>query len=556
MMQWLTNIFLTHSAVQAVIVLSLLCACGLALGKIKVLGVSLGVAFVFFLGIMAGHLGVSINGDMLQYAQDFGLVLFVYALGLQVGPGFFNSFHKSGLTLNLLAVGVVLAGTVCTLLLPLAGIGLGDAVGIMCGASTNTPALAAAQQTLDQLNQPQSGAALGCAVTYPLGVVGMILALALMRKVLLRPGDRHTGEGEQETDQTFIAAYRVRNEAVIGKTVGDMARLSNRRFVISRLWRDGKVSIPEAGTVLMLGDRLLVVMRGHNDAEAMEILFGKQEQTDWNKDDIDWNAIDSELHSQGIVVTKPEINGRTVGSLRLRQEYGVNISRVNRNGVQLLATPDLRLLLGDRLIVVGHREAIKNAEKEVGNAVKMLDEPNLITVFIGMTLGLILGAIPIALPGISAPVKLGLAGGSIISGILIGAYGPRIHINAYTTQSANLMLRSIGLALYLACLGLASGPDFFATVMRPEGLLWVGSGFLLTVVPVILVGWLALRVAHIDFAAVCGMLCGAMANPMAMNYANDALHSDRPSVAYASVYPLSMFLRVILAQVILLLFMP
>lgn len=556
MMQWLTNIFLTHSAVQAVIVLSLLCACGLALGKIKVLGVSLGVAFVFFLGIMAGHLGVSINGDMLQYAQDFGLVLFVYALGLQVGPGFFNSFHKSGLTLNLLAVGVVLAGAVCTLLLPLAGIGLGDAVGIMCGASTNTPALAAAQQTLDQLNQPQSGAALGCAVTYPLGVVGMILALALMRKVLLRPGDRLTGEGEQETDQTFIAAYRVRNEAVIGKTVGDMARLSNRRFVISRLWRDGKVSIPEAGTVLMLGDRLLVVMRGHNDAEAMEILFGKQEQTDWNKDDIDWNAIDSELHSQGIVVTKPEINGRTVGSLRLRQEYGVNISRVNRNGVQLLATPDLRLLLGDRLIVVGHREAIKNAEKEVGNAVKMLDEPNLITVFIGMTLGLILGAIPIALPGISAPVKLGLAGGSIISGILIGAYGPRIHINAYTTQSANLMLRSIGLALYLACLGLASGPDFFATVMRPEGLLWVGSGFLLTVVPVILVGWLALRVAHIDFAAVCGMLCGAMANPMAMNYANDALHSDRPSVAYASVYPLSMFLRVILAQVILLLFMP
>ena len=555
MIQWLTDIFLSHSAVQAVIVLSLLCACGLALGKIKVLGVSLGVAFVFFLGIMAGHLGLSIDAKMLQYAQDFGLVLFVYALGLQVGPGFFNSFHKSGLTLNLLALGVVLVGTIITLLLPLAGIDLSDAVGIMCGATTNTPALAAAQQTLAQLHQPQSGAALGCAVTYPLGVVGVIMALALMRKVLVRPSDHLIDDSEEEADQTFIAAYRVRNEGVIGKTVGDLARLSNRHFVISRLWRDGKVTIPEAQTVLMHDDRLLVIMHDQHDAEAMEILFGKQEQTDWNKDDIDWNSIDSELLSQAIVVTKPEINGRKLGSLRLRRHYGVNISRVSRNGVQLLATPDLRLLLGDRLIVVGHREAIKNAEKEVGNAVKMLDEPNLITVFIGMTLGLILGAIPIALPGITAPVKLGLAGGPIIAGILFGAFGPRLHVNAYTTQSANLMLRSIGLALYLACLGLASGPDFFATVVRPEGLLWVGTGFLLTIVPVVLVGWLALRMAHIDYAAVCGMLCGAMANPMAMNYANDTLKSDRPSVAYASVYPLSMFLRVIIAQVVLLLFL-
>lgn len=554
-MQWLTDIFLTHSAVQAVVILSLLCACGLALGKIKVLGVSLGVAFVFFLGILAGHLGISIEPRMLQYAQNFGLVLFVYALGLQVGPGFFSSFHKSGLTLNMLAIGVVLVGTVLTLLLPLLGINLSDAVGIMCGATTNTPALAAAQQTLAQLHSPESGAALGCAVTYPLGVVGVILALALIRKVLVRPSDHLIDESEDEADHTFIAAYRVRNEGIIGKTVGDLARISPRQFVISRLWRDGKVTIPEAGTVLMADDRLLVTMRDQDAAEAMEVLFGKQEATDWNKDDIDWNAIDSDLVSQAILITKPEINGRKLGSLRLRRNYGVNISRVNRGGLQLLATPDLRLLIGDRIIVVGHSEAIKNVEKEVGNAVKMLDEPNLITVFLGMTFGLILGSIPIVLPGITAPVKLGLAGGPIIAGILIGAFGPRIHINAYTTSSANLMLRSIGLALYLACLGLASGPDFFATVIRPEGLLWVGTGFLLTIIPVLIVGWIALRMAHIDYASVSGMLSGAMANPMAMNYANETLGSDRPSVAYAAVYPLSMFLRVIIAQVLLLVFL-
>lgn len=554
-MQWLNDIFMSHSAVQAVVVLSLLCACGLALGKLKVLGVSLGVAFVFFLGILAGHLGVSIDADMLQYAQNFGLVLFVYALGLQVGPGFFSSFHKSGLTLNLFAVGVVLLGTVLTLLLPLMDIDLSDAVGIMCGATTNTPALGAAQQTLSQLHQPESGAALGCAVTYPLGVVGVILAFALMQRVLVRPTDHLVDESEEEADHTFIATYQVRNEGIIGKTVGDLARISPRQFVISRLWRDGKVTIPEADTVLMRDDRLLVTMEDQDAAEAMEVLFGKQETTDWNTGEIDWNAIDSDLVSQAILVTKPEINGRKLGSLRLRKHFGVNISRVNRGGLQLLATPDLRLLLGDRIIVVGHREAIKNVEQEVGNAVKMLDEPNLITVFVGMTLGLILGSIPIVLPGISSPVKLGLAGGPIIVGILMGAFGPRIHVNAYTTTSANLMLRSIGLALYLACLGLASGPDFFATVMRPAGLLWVGTGFLLTVIPVILVGWLALRMAHIDYAAVCGMLSGAMANPMAMNYANDTLDSDRPSVAYAAVYPLSMFLRVIVAQVILLLFL-
>ena len=543
----------SHTAIQAVIVLSALCACGLALGKVRVGGISLGVTFVFFVGILAGNLGLSIDPQMLQYAQDFGLVLFVYALGLQVGPGFFNSLHQSGFKLNALAVAVVLLGTMLAVGLPaLCGMGLPEAVGVMCGATTNTPALAAAQQTLAQLHLPVTGAALACAVTYPLGVVGVILALMLMRRVLVRPGDLQHDEAA-ETDNTFVAAFQVRNEGIFGKTVGDLARISHKPFVISRLWRGGKVRIPSSQTVLNEGDRLLVVTHDE-DVETLTILFGGKEQTDWNKDDIDWNAIDSNLVSQTILVTRSEINGRRLGSLRLRNLYGVNISRVNRGGVQLLATPDLRLLMGDRLIVVGEKEAVSNVEPVLGNAVKRLNEPNLISVFVGMTLGLLLGCVPIAVPGTSAPVRLGLAGGPIVVGILMGTFGPRIHMNTYTTQSANLMLRAIGLSLYLACLGLDAGHDFLATVMRPEGLMWVATGFALTVLPVLLAGFFGLRAMHLDFATLSGTLCGAMANPMALNYATDTLPAgDRAAVAYATVYPLSMFVRVLLAQLVLLL---
>lgn len=554
MIDWLNSVIVDHSAVQAVIVLSLLCAGGLALGKVKVLGISLGVTFVFFLGILAGHLGLSIDPQMLRYAQDFGLVLFVYALGLQVGPGFFNSLHDSGLSLNLLALCVVILGLVMTVLLPCTcGINLADAVGIMCGATTNTPALGAAQQTLSSLGISASGAALGCAVTYPMGVVGVILALLFMRKLMAKTHHLVIKNDDDDNDSTYIAAYQVHNPGIFGKEVAEVANISHLKFVISRLWRDGKVSIPSSKTVLKEGDRLLVISN-EEDSEAMTILFGEHESTDWNKDDIDWNAIDSNLSSQAILITKPQINGKRLGSLHLRKHYGVNISRINRNGVQLLATPDLRLLLGDRIIVVGENESIHNVEKVLGNAVADLNEPNLISVFIGMTLGLLLGCIPIALPGISMPVKLGLAGGPIIAGILMGTFGPRIHMNSYTTQSANLMLRAIGLALYLACLGLDSGPDFFATVVRPEGLTWLASGFAITVVPVLIVGIIALRALNLDYGTVCGMLSGAMANPMAMDYSRDTLGSDRPSVAYATVYPLSMFMRVILAQIILLIF--
>ena len=550
-MEWLYNLFVEHSALQAVIVLSLISAIGLGLGKIRVLGISLGVTFVFFMGILAGHLGVSIDAQMLNYAESFGLVIFVYALGLQVGPGFFSSFRQGGVQLNMLALAVVLVGTVLAVALSLGtGISLPNMVGILCGATTNTPALGAAQQTLKQMGLETSTPALGCAVTYPFGVVGVILALLLLRKALVRPTDLQVQEMEAE-NRTYIAAFQVHNPAVFDRTVKEIGGLRGYpKFVISRLWHEGHVCIPTSETVIRENDRLLVIA-SEKDAPALTILFGEQEHTDWNKKDIDWNAIDSELISQRILVTRPELNGKKLGSLHLRNHYGINISRVYRSGVQLLATAELTLQLGDRLTVVGEAPAIHNVEKVLGNAVKSLKEPNLVSVFLGMTLGLILGAIPIGLPGISAPVKLGLAGGPIVVGILIGTFGPKLHMVTYVTRSANLMLRALGLSLYLACLGLDAGAHFFETVFRPEGLMWIGIGFGLTLIPVLIVGAIAFRWMKVDFGSVAGMLCGSMANPMALNYANDTLPGDHPSVAYATVYPLSMFVRVIIAQVLL-----
>ncbi|WP_287769274.1 putative transporter [Bacteroides sp.] len=549
-MEWLYSLFIEHSALQAVVVLSLISAIGLGLGKIHVCGISLGVTFVFFAGILAGHFGLSIDPQMLNYAESFGLIIFVYALGLQVGPGFFSSFRKGGVTLNMLAIAVVILGTFLTVVCSYTtGVSLPNMVGILCGATTNTPALGAAQQTLKQMGLESSTPALGCAVAYPLGVIGVILAVLFIRKLLVRREDLEVKE-KDDANKTYIAAFQVHNPAIFNKSIKDIAHMSYPKFVISRLWRDGNVSIPTSEKIIKEGDRLLVVT-SEKDALALTVLFGEQENTDWNKEDIDWNAIDSQLISQRIVVTRPELNGKKLGALRLRNHYGINISRVYRSGVQLLATPELTLQLGDRLTVVGEAAAIQNVEKVLGNAVKSLKEPNLVAVFVGIILGLALGAVPFSIPGISTPVRLGLAGGPIIVGILIGTFGPRLHMITYTTRSANLMLRALGLSLYLACLGLDAGAHFFDTVFRPEGLLWIGLGFGLTLVPTVLVGFFAFKIMKIDFGSVSGMLCGSMANPMALNYANDTIPGDNPSVAYATVYPLSMFLRVIIAQVLL-----
>lgn len=550
-MDWLVTLFTEHSAIQAVVVLSLIATAGILLGKVRIGGISLGVTFVFFVGILAGHVGLSIDARMLYYAESFGLILFVYALGLQVGPGFFSSMRAGGATMLTVAMGVVFSGTLLAVAMgALCGVSLPDVSGILCGATTNTPALGAAQQTLVQLGFDASGAALSCALTYPLGVVGVILAIIFVRKCFVRPQDLPAPDAEYRKS-VFIAGFRITNPALQGLSIREVAEGSHHRFVISRIWRDGRVSIPTSDKLMQLEDRLLVVT-SPDEVQALTMLFGELQHKDWNKENIDWNAVDSQLVSQRILVTRPELNGRKLSSLRLRNHFGINISRVYRSGVQLLATPDLTLQLGDRLTVVGEQEAIRNVERILGNAVKSLNEPNLVAVFIGIILGLVLGSIPFSLPGVTMPVKLGLAGGPIIVGILIGTFGPRLHMITYTTQSANLMLRALGLSLYLACLGLDAGAQFFATVMRPEGALWLLLGFLVTFVPVVVVAVVALRAAKLDFGTVAGLLCGSMANPMALNYANDTIEGDKPSVAYATVYPVCMFLRVLIAQLLLL----
>lgn len=553
-MEWIDSLFFEHSAIQAIVVLSLVTAAGLWLGKMHVWGISLGVTFVFFVGILAGHLGISLDADMLNYAESFGLVLFVYALGLQVGPGFFSSLRHGGVKLNLLSLGVIFIGTAMTVLLSYGlSIPLPDMVGVLCGATTNTPALGAAQQTLKQMGEPSSSAALGAAVAYPLGVVGVILAILVIRKILARPADMEEKETEDH-NHPYIAAFQLHNPGVYHKTIKELALYSHTKFVISRLWRDGKVTIPTGSTELLENDRILVVTT-EKDMPTLTLLFGEQENRDWNQEDIDWNSIDRNLVSEHIVVTQAEINGKRLGSLHLRNTYDINISRVLRSGVQILATPDLILQLGDRLTVVGEKTAIKRVAGILGNSVSTLREPNLAAIFIGIVLGLILGSVPLSMPGISSPVKMGLAGGPIIVGILVGCFGPRLHMRTYTTRSANLMLRGIGLSLYLAGIGIDAGAHFFETVVRPEGAIWIGSGFLITVVPVLLMAVIAMRMCGMNFGSTCGMLCGSMDNPMALNYVNDSFPGNDASVSYATVYPLGMFMRVVISQVVLMLFL-
>ena len=552
-MEWINSILIEHSVIQAVVVIAMISALGLALGKISVYGVSLGVTFVFFVGIAAGHFGLSIDSQMLNYAESFGLIIFVYALGLQVGPGFFGSFRKGGMTLNMLAFAVILVGTAMTLgLHVVTGVSLPDMVGILSGAVTNTPALGAAQQTLKQMHIDAADPALGCAVTYPLGVVGVILAVIVLRKMFPRR-TAETVVAEDKSKHTFIAGFEVRNPGIFGKNVKEVAHLAAHRFVISRLWRDGKVTIPTSDTVLLEGDRLLVITT-EAEEESLRILFGEEEKVDWNKKDIDWNAIDSQLVSQRIVVSRSEINGKKLGSLRLRNHYGINITRIYRAGVQLLATPGLVLQLGDKLTVVGEAAAISNVEKVLGNRIISLKEPNLIAVFVGIVLGLAVGAIPFSIPGVSFPVRLGIAGGPIIVGILMGAFGPRLHMITYTTRSANLMLREIGITMFLVCVGLSAGDGFVDTIVNKGGFAWIGYGFIITMLPLLVIGLIGRYFFKLNYYTLMGLLAGSTTDPPALAYANATAGNDVPAVGYATVYPLTMFLRVLTAQLMILFF--
>ncbi len=555
-MNWLQEAFLAPTMVQAVIIISLVSALGLYLGRIKIFGISLGITFVFFAGILAGHFGIVVNKDMLYFAQSFGLILFVYALGLQVGPGFFSSLKKGGVAMNMMGLGVILLGLIMTVGLHwTTGVSLSNMVGLLCGAVTNTPALGAAQQALLQIDPNNTKGvtdmALACAVTYPLGVVGVILAIIILKALFADKKQKDLKEQRDTT--TYVAEFHVSNPAIYEKSIKDVMKLTDKHFVISRVWRNGRVSIPTSDTLLHEHDHLLIISV-KSDVENIKVLFGEQENVDWNKADIDWNAIDSQLISRRIAVTRNRVNGVKLGSLRLRNLYGINITRVNRAGIDLLASPDLRLQIGDRLTIVGEANSVNTVGKILGNEIKRLNNPNLLAVFIGISLGMLLGALPVTLPGMNTPVKLGIAGGPIIVGILMGAFGPRFHLTTYTTMSANLMLRQLGIIIYLAGLGIDSGAHFFETVFRAEGLLWIGLGFLLTIVPVLIIGFLASQFFKLDYAHNVGMLCGSMANPMALNYANTTVDGDEPSVSYATVYPLSMFIRVISAQLVLMLF--
>ena len=553
-MNWLIEIFTEHTFVQAILILCLICAVGLALGHIKIKGISLGVTFIFFAGIIAGHFGLSVNQDMLNIIQNFGLILFIYALGVQVGPGFFSSFKQGGVKLNMVALLLLVTGTVMALIIHwTSNISLGDMMGLLSGAVTNTPMLGAAQQALLQTDptdlEGANNMAIACATAYPFGLIGMILCVIFMRKFM---GKKGRNQHDASSDNTFVAEYQVSNPAIFGKTIMEIRKNADCHFVISRIWKNEKVIIPTSDTVIEKDEHLLVIS-GKSDVERVKTLFGHKENIDWNKKDIDWNAIDSQLVSRKVLVTKPELNGVKLGSLKLRNSYGINITRVNRAGIDLLPSRSLRLQLGDRLTIVGESRSIENVSTILGNEAKELSNPNLFAIFIGIVLGLILGSIPFAFPGMSMPVKLGIAGGPIIIGLLMGAFGPRMHLSIYMSRSANLMLRQLGLTIYLAGLGLSAGAGFFETVFSSEGLKWVLVSFSLATIPVLLTGFIASKIFKLDYADNVGMLCGSMANPFALDFANPSGEGDDPAVAYATVYPASIFLRVITAQIIMLL---
>ena len=552
-MHWFIDIFTQQTFTQAVLVLSLICACGLAMGRIKIFGVSLGVTFVFFAGIIAGHFGLAMDPQMLAFAQNFGLILYIYALGVQVGPGFFASFKKGGLQLNLASLLLIVTGSLLAVGTHWAsGITLSDTMGLFAGAVTNTPMLGAAQQALLQVNpdgmDQANSMAMACAVGYPCGLIGAILCVVILKTMY---GKSTAKSKDESTDNAFVTEYQVSNPAIFGKSIKEIRQNSQCQFVISRIWKDGKVIIPNSDTIIEENEHILLIS-AKKDTEYIRTLFGHKENIDWNKKDIDWNAIDSQLISSRILITKPELNGVKLGSLRLRNSYGINITRVNRAGIDLFASPSLHLQLGDKLTVVGERRAIDNVSAILGNEAKRLSTPNLFAIFVGIVLGLVLGSIPIAVPGMSVPVKLGIAGGPIIVGLLMGAFGPRLHLSIYTTRSANLMLQQLGLTIYLAGLGLSAGSGFFETVFTSEGLKWVAISLMLAIVPMLLTGILSSRIFKIGYASNVGMLCGGMANPIALNYANSTVESDEPSVAYATVYPACIFLRVFSAQIIML----
>lgn len=562
MIDFLTNMFEGNPAqwgggvAHSVLVLSLVIGFGVMLGKIKIAGVSFGVTWILFVGILFGHMGFNINEHLLHFVKEFGLILFVYSVGLQVGPGFFSAFRKGGLSLNMVAVTVVAVGVLLTIALHFAtGLPITTMVGVLSGAVTNTPGLGAAQQAVGDITGGSAPEiAMAYAVAYPLGVIGCILSLLLMRylfRVDVPVEEKNAGcvggAGEEQAVRPFSIA--IRNVAIEGKKLSEIEPLLHSRFVVSRICEGGdceKVRPAAADSVLHVGDRVLVIT---TPADAESIIMFLGEQCEMN-----WEGTEKRLISRRVLITKPELNGKMLSSLKIRNNFGVNITRVNRSGVDLIANPHLRLQMGDRVTLVGSELSIAHAEKVLGNSLKRLDHPNLIPIFIGIALGCLLGSIPFAFPGIPQPVKLGLAGGPLIVAILVSRFGPNYKLVTYTTMSANLMIREIGISLFLACVGLGAGVGFVDTIVNDGGYVWVGYGVLITVVPLLVAGLVARKVFKLNYFTLIGVLSGSMTNPPALAYSNEQTGCDAPSVGYATVYPLTMFLRVLTAQLLIIFF--
>ncbi len=556
-MEWFVELISGSGIAHSILILALVIAMGLLLGKIKIFGISLGTTWILFFGIFLGHLGLHIEPELLHFLKEFGLILFIFSIGMQVGPSFFSSFKQGGITLNLLASGVVFLGVATTIVIHLlTGLPIATMVGILSGAVTNTPGLGAAQQTFtDATGSTDPTIATAYAVAYPLGVVGIILSLVLFRFIfrinLAQENNRLDQLNDSKQTEAHMFTLNVLNPAIMGKNIREIKKLIDREFVISRVLhtRSGELVVPQTETKLEDGDRLLVVSNLKN-IEAIEALIGTR--IDMNREE--WAKLDSQLVSRRISISRSAVNGRSIGNLRLRNLFGVNITRVNRAGVDLIADSRLELQLGDRVTVVGSEESIANVEKYLGNSMKRLREPNLISIFIGIALGVLVGSIPFMIPGIPQPVKLGLAGGPLIIAILISKFGPRYKLVTYTTMSANLMLREIGISLFLACVGLGAGGNFVETVVN-GGYIWIGYGVIITMLPLLIIGFIGRKVSKLNYFTLMGLLAGSMTDPPALAYANASAGNDVPAVSYATVYPLTMFLRVITAQLLILIFL-
>lgn len=553
-MNWLQTLFTDVNSIAHIVLLySFVIAVGVLLGKIKFFGVSLGVTFVLFTGIVCGHFGFTGNTQILTFLQDFGLILFVFCIGLQVGPSFFSSFKKGGVSMNLVAVGVVLLNIAVALALyyGLNGrVELPMMVGILCGAVTNTPGLGAANEALSQLSYNGPQIAMGYACAYPLGVLGIIgsiIAIRFLCRVNLKKEEEEILRQESADPHLTpkMMHLEVHNEALDGKTLLQVKSFMGRDFIISRVLRNGHVSIPKKDTIFHLGDQLFVVC-AEDDAEAIIAFVGPVIEVDWEKQDLP-------LVSRRILVTQSKMNGKRLGELHFSSIHGVNVTRVNRSGMDIFASPDLTLQVGDRVMVVGPQDAVERVANLMGNSLKRLDHPNIVTIFVGIFLGILFGSLPIAFPGIPTPVKLGLAGGPLIVAILIGRFGYKLKLVTYTTMSANLMLREIGIALFLASVGIKAGANFVQTVVEGDGLLYVGCGFLITIIPLLIMGMVARFYYKMNYFMLMGLMAGSTTDPPALAYSNQVSGNNAPAVGYSTVYPVTMFLRILTAQLLILL---